>query len=133
MQEKADAPAGDQPQRRDGAALLREEAADLPGRHAQGLEGGEESAVPLRRHVNDAVEHQKAAQEHQQRRGVIGQGLPGGLLQAGLVVGQIGGIGDTGDPLVRQDLLRLGVQIPGLVQRDAQGDIVGGFPVVAGH
>ena len=133
VQPKSQRPAGNQPQQRDRAALLQQHPADLAGRHAQRFERGKKEGVPLGSDVDDAVDHQVATDQHQDGRGIEGEGLLLRLIQTGAVVGEVGGKLQLRQPLILQNLLGLLFQLAGLVEGDAEGDAGGVFAVIARH
>ena len=74
-----------------------------------------------------------AKTQHQDGRGIEGEGLLLRLIQTGAVVGKVGGKLQLRQPLILQNLLGLLFQLTGLVQGDAEGDVGGVFIVIAGH
>ena len=83
--------------------------------------------------MDDAVDHQVAAEQHQDGRGIEGEGLLLRLIQTGAVVGEVGGETQLRQPLILQNLLGLLFQLAGLVEGDAEGDAGGVFAVIARH
>ena len=102
--------------------VLQQHPADLAGRHAQRFKRGKKEGVPLGSDVDDAVDHQVAADQHQDGRGIEGEGLLLRLIQTGAVVGEVGGETQLRQPLILQNLLGLLFQLAGLVEGDAEGD-----------
>ena len=133
VQPESDQEAGDQPQRRHRDTLFQQIPPQLPGRQAQSLQPGKVGAVLLRRHLHNGKDHEKPAHQHQQCRGVIGSGLLPGQIQPGVVVGQVRGKGQLRQALIGQNLSGLGVQVTGLVQGNAQGEVGGVLAVIIRH